>query len=63
MTIKELYVASRNRLILYDGTRIIGEFLNTFGENEVDMFCIDWKSDSIVVFPEGCYTIDDRKRW
>ena len=63
MTIEELYDASMNPLILYDGTRILAEFLETYGKNNVDMFCIDWKSNRIVVFPEGCYTIDDRKRW
>lgn len=63
MTIKELYEASRNPLILYDRTRITSEFIMTFGNFNVDMFCIDWRSNRIVVFPEGCYSTDDKKRW
>lgn len=63
MTIEELYEASRIPLILYDGTRIKNEFIKTYGSAKVDMFCIDWISENIVVFPEGCYTREDRERW
>ena len=62
MTLRELYEASRVPLILYDGTKIRNEFIKTYGSAKVDMFCIDWRSESIVVFPEGCYTPADVKR-
>lgn len=63
MTIKELYDASRNPVILYDGTKIRYEFIKTYGNAKVDMFCIDWRTESIIVFPEGWYTREDRERW
>ncbi len=63
MTIEELYDKCRNTCILFDGTRITYEFIQTYGKTEVDMFTFDWRSMSCVIFPTGCYTEEDRKRW
>lgn len=63
MILSELWNASRVPCVLYDGTRITYEFIQTYGETEVDMFTFDWRSYSCVIFPTGCYTEEDRERW
>lgn len=63
MKLHELWDASRCPCILFDGTKITYEFIQTYGEAEVDMFTFDWRSMSCVIFPSGCYTEDDQKRW
>lgn len=59
----ELYEASRLSCILFDGTRITPDFIRTYGSAEVDMFTFDFRSMRCVIFPSGCYTEEDLKRW
>ena len=61
MKLHELYEASRVPLILFDGTIITTDFIETYGDSKVDMFTVDY-AYNIIVFPEGCYTQDDVKR-
>lgn len=61
MKLCELYEVSRVPLVLFDGTKITSDFVDTFGESKIDIFTVDYEYN-IIVFPEGCYLPEDLKR-
>lgn len=61
MKLHELWETSKVPLVLFDGTRINSDFVETYGDSKIDMFTVDYEYN-IIVFPEGCYTHDDVKR-